>query len=251
MGVAIAMGLMILTNAVVGGSLLRMAARTRKRPELLMGLGLFTLGPVSQLFSLMSGTGRLPVEDVSLPLHAIAVAGSAFGMACIFLFVRNVFRPGERWALGLTGLAIALLLCNGAWTLVAVATASAGTPSAQAQSVPGAIVLALFTAAFGWAALEAGLYHARARRQARIGLLEPVVVNRFLLWTVSSASAFVLGAFLLVTHLSGQTISLALVPSVAICVVSIVTGTGMYLAFLPPGAYLAWIQRRTSAAQAG
>jgi hypothetical protein len=244
MAVAIAVALMILTNAVVGGSLLRVAARTRKRPELLMGLGLVFLGPVSQLFSLLSGAGRLRVEEVSLPLSGMAVAGSAIGMACIFLFVRTVFRSREAWALGLTGLAIATLLGNGVWNVWLLATGPIGMPSAQVLRGSGAVSLLLFTGAFGWAALEAGRYHLRARRQARVGLLEPVVVNRFLLWAFASGSAFLLGAFLLVLQLRGDAISLALVPSVAICIVSLMTGAGMYLAFLPPQAYLSWVARR-------
>lgn len=247
MGVAIAMGLMVLANAVIGGSLLLLAARTRRKPELLIGLGLFCLGPISQLFSVLSGSTQRAVEDVSFPLHVVASTGSAVGMGCIFLFVRHVFRPKERWAAALTGLALATLAGALAWTLWAVATSPPGTPSAQALQAPGGLVLVLFTASFGWAALEAGIYHRRAVKQARVGLLEPVVVNRFLLWALASGSAFLLGAFLLVVHRSGEVIGLSLVPSVAICVVSLVTGTGMYLAFMPPRAYLAWVKGRAAA----
>jgi hypothetical protein len=250
MGVAIAIGLMILTDAVVGGSLLRLAARTRKAPELLMGLGLFCLGPVSQLFNVLSGTGRRAVEDVSLPAHGIACVASAVGMACIFLFVRTVFRPDQRWARIFSGLSIATLAASAIWNIWNVAASPAGTPSAQVVRDPGTPILALFAASFGWAALEAGLYYLRATRQARIGLLEPVVVNRFLLWTVSSASASLLGVFLLVAHLRGAMVGLELIPSVAICVVSLVTGIGMYLAFVPPQAYLSWLRSRALPARA-
>ena len=244
MGVAIAIGLMMLTDAVVGVVLLRLAARTHKRPELLMGLGLFCLGPVSQLSNVLSGVGRLPIEDVSLPIYAFAAGGSALGIGCIFLFVQTVFRPDAGWARSFTWLSLASLAASAAWNVHRVGSSAPGTPSEQVLFWPGLIVLAFFTLSFGWAAVEAGLYHQRAARQARIGLLEPVVVNRFLLWTLASASASLLGVFLMAVHLRGAMVGLDLIPSVVIGVVSVVTGAGMYLAFVPPQAYLSWVQGR-------
>ena len=246
MAVALATLIMILANTVVGVALLRVAAKTRKAPELLIGLGLLGMGPVSQLFSILAGVGRVPAGEVNLVLHWVSISGSSLGLSCIFLFVWRVFRPTEAWAAGLTLSAIAALIAVGITNAVSMATAPADAPSSEATWLTGMMVLLLFTTAFGWAAIEAGLYYARLRKQVVLGLVEPVVSNRFLLWSISTGAAALLGLFLSAVHGRGEMLTMALVPSLAICVVSLVTGTGMYLAFLPPRAYLSWVQSRAA-----
>jgi hypothetical protein len=247
-GVAVAV--MVLSNAVVGIGLLRTAARTRRKPELLIGLGLFGMGPVSQGLTAFAGTGRLPCGEVNTLLHALGTLGSGIGMACIYGFVLTVFRPGVAWARAVTAAAVVALAVSGAGAVLAVAQAAPEVPSQQVLQSWGSAVLALFTGAFGWAALESGAYYLRARKRLRIGLIDAAVTNRFLLWAVASGSCFVLGLFLLDIQLDGRQLAGSLVPSLLIMGVSLLTGASMYLAFLPPRAYLAWLQRRAPTAAA-
>lgn len=239
---------MVLTNGVVGWRLLRTALRTRRVPELLIGLGLFGMGPVSQGLTAFAGTGRLPAGEVDLVLHVAASVGSAVGMSCIYAFVMTVFRPGVAWAKGLTALAALTLVATNASATRALAVAAPDVPSAAVIRESGALVIVIFTLAFGWAAFEAGSYWLRARKQLALGLTDRVVANRFLLWTIASGSAFLLGGCLLAFQLGGAPISGSLVPSLLIMAVSLVTATTMYLAFLPPRAYLTWLERRAGAA---
>lgn len=245
-GVAVAV--MVLANGVVGLSLLRTALRTRRAPELLIGLGLFGMGPVSQGLTAIAGTGRLPAGEVNLLLHALGCVGSGVGMACVYAFVLRVFRPGVAWARALTAAAALTLAVANAGSIAAVATAAPETPSQVALQGWGFVILAAFTLAFGWAALESGSYWLRARRQLRLGLIDAVVVDRFLLWAVASCSAFLLGVSLVGFQLENQQLVGNLAPSLLIMGVSLVTATAMYLAFLPPRPYLAWVQRRAGAA---
>jgi hypothetical protein len=243
----VAIGVMVLANSVVGLSLLRTAARTRRAPELLIGLGLTGMGPVSQALTAFAGTGRLPAGEVDHVLHALAAVGSMVGMACIYAFVLVVFRPGVAWARALTATAIVTLVVASAGSVLSLHTAPPETPSKEVLQGWGVAILGVFTLAFGWAGFESGSYWLSARKRMRLGLIDAGVANRFLLWAVASASAFLLGVCFTVLQLDGQQITGSLVPSLLTMVVSIVTGAAMYLAFLPPRAYLAWVERRAGA----
>ena len=243
----VAIGVMVLANAVVGLSLLRTAFRTRRAPELLIGMGLFGMGPMSQGLTVIAGTGRLPCGEVDHLLHALAAVGSATGMACIYFFVLTVFRPGVAWARALTALAVAALVVASVGSVLSLVLAPPELPSKEALHGWGVVILGVFTLAFGWAALESGSYWLRARKQLRVGLIDAAVANRFLLWAVASGSAFLLGVCLLMFQLEGQQLTGNLVPSLLTMVVSVVTGASMYLAFLPPRSYLAWVKRTSGA----
>jgi hypothetical protein len=246
----VAVGVMVLANAVVGISLLRTALRTRRAPELLIGMGLFGMGPVSQGLTAVAGTGRLPAGEVDQLLHALAAVGSAVGMACIYGFVLTVFRPRVAWARAFTTLAVVTLVVASAGSVTALSLAPPDAPSAEVLHGWGVVILGAFTLAFGWAALESGSYYLRARKRIRLGLIDAGVTNRFLLWAIASGSAFLLGVCLMMFQLEGQQLTGSLLPSLLIMCVSVITGVTMYLAFLPPRAYLAWVQRGAGAGQA-
>jgi hypothetical protein len=246
--IAIAIGVMVLANGISGVSLLRTAARTRRAPEFLIGLGLFTMGPVSQLATAFAGTGRLPVGEINALLHALASVASATGLSCIFVFVWSVFRPGVAWARALGIVSILTVIGANAGSIVSLALAQPETPSREVLHSWGFVILGMFTLAFGWASVESGRYYGASRKQLRLGLCEPALTNRFLLWTIACASAFLLGVCLTKIQADGGQITGSLGPSLLTMCVSVVTGGSMYLAFLPPRAYLAWVQRRARAA---
>jgi hypothetical protein len=243
----VAIGVMVLANAVVGISLLRTAARTRRAPELLIGLGLTGMGPVSQALTASAGTGRLPAGEVDHVLHGLAALGSTVGMSCIYAFVLVVFRPGVAWARALTAAAVATLVVSSTGSVVSLVTAPPELHSREVLASWGVEILGLFTTAFGWAGFESGRYWLNARKRMRLGLIDAAVTNRFLLWAVASGSAFLLGLCLTLLQLDGQQITGSLAPSLLTLVVSVVTGGAMYLAFLPPRADLAWVERRAGA----
>jgi len=246
----VAIGIMVLANGVVGFSLLRTALRTRRTPELLIGMGLFGMGPVSQGLTAFAGTGRLPAGEVDTLLHGLATVGSAVGMASIYAFVLTVFRPGVAWARALTAVAVTVLLVASVGSVLALGQAAPSVPSQQVLQGWGVAILGVFTLAFGWAGLESGSYFVRARKRLRLGLIDATVANRFLLWALASGSAFLLGLCLLSFQVDGQQLVGSLVPSLLIMGASTFTGATMYLAFLPPPSYLAWVQRRAGAGAA-
>jgi hypothetical protein len=108
-------------------------------------------------------------------------------------------------------------------------------------------LMAVAIASFGWSAVESLAYHARLRRRLALGLVEPVVVNRLLLWgistTASTLSCVVLTWFTLTSPLSVLDPT-ALVVSGACGALGAVV---MILTFLPPAGYLRFIEARHAA----
>ena len=85
-----------------------------------------------------------------------------------------------------------------------------------------------------------------ARRRVRIGLTEPLVANRFLLWGVSTLAANGIWAYSLWRELvqESDTTEFYLVASVLGCICAL----AIWLAFFPPRAYRQRFATRAAAA---
>jgi hypothetical protein len=162
-------------------------------------------------------------------------------MALLYAFTVRVFRDDARWAWAVFGAATALLViqgCGHVWSQLG------DDPTARARAILvwGAGSLALSGIAWGWTAFEALRFHALLRRRVALGLADPVVANRMLLWGSMGAIAFacvVVDAVLLYgAGEMGRTVLIPLVTAIAGLLVS----ACMILAFWPPAAYLARIR---------
>ena len=95
-----------------------------------------------------------------------------------------VYRSASRVAAVATGL---LALAVGAQLL---AQPMLGSFLAAARNVPLSSARNIIQViALGWGASEAFAYWARLRKRERLGLADPVLANRFLMWGVSAAAA--------------------------------------------------------------
>jgi len=105
------------------------------------------------------------------------------GMALLCVFVLRVFRSGsppwQIWA----GACITALAASLVWDL-----------SAQREwwryddSLPSAYAAQLAIALpFAWSSFESGLLFRRSSRQQRLGLVDPLVPRRFLIWMLATA----------------------------------------------------------------
>jgi hypothetical protein len=108
------------------------------------------------------------------------------GMVLLSLFVWRVFRPSGVWGAIGAGICAVSLLGSLVWDLTAQAgwwPYDATLPSAHAGQVAMAMP-------FAWSAVESfGRYRQLGRRIA-LGLADPILQNRFALWTIAT-SAFV------------------------------------------------------------
>jgi hypothetical protein len=225
--------------AVIGVRLLRVAARTRQAPELSMGLALVSSGAIGFPLLIASqaiATGSAP----SLTTHLLSAFGSAFtfvGYVGLMIGTWRIYRPAAQWPRA--ALAIGSL----------VVVAACATTFATRDATPGGTrEIALWTgvavgiATFGWSAGESFALYGQLQRRARIGLVEPAVVNRVLLWGIGSLAAFAMSGYGLLTR-----VVLGPVESDGMRLVSsalgMIAAVAIWLAFFPPAAYRRRIAR--------
>jgi hypothetical protein len=221
---------------VIGVRLIRLSARTRQLPELLIGMGVLFLAGLGYPLSAVAR------EIPSLGASSRATLGAAAGLLAVVGLVANtgftwiIFRRAVPWAstlfasvgLGAAGLFVAQSVAGG-WRDGALFWAW----------LPIGIMIS-----FGWAFVECGRYYLLLRRRLHLGMADSVVTNRFGLYAVATGLA-------VVTNLAGWVfwqLHLEMlthpVGGPLLFVLGVSSSALMMLAFLPPRAYLAWVRAR-------
>jgi len=128
---------------------------------------------------------REPAPDWSRLAQLGAGLAADGGVLAVYVFTWRVFRPGSARAQGLVLAAAALLLV--AWGAQVRGLYALDDLSRAAERLAPWSVLFFAVAAtgFAWTAGEALAYHAKLRRRLALGLTDPVVANRCLLWGLS------------------------------------------------------------------
>ena len=222
-----------LACAVVGVRLLRVAARTRQAPELSMGLALVSSGAIgfpllisSQILAIRSGS--------SLTTHLLSAFGSVFtflGYIGLVIGTWRIYRPAAQWPRAV--LAIAVLVVVGACATI-FSTRDASPGGVREIALWAGVAVGIST--FAWSAGESFALYGPMQRRARIGLVEPAVVNRILLWGIGSLAAFAMSGYgLLMRIVLGPVVSdgARLISSA----LGMIAAVAMWLAFFPPAAY--------------
>lgn len=169
---------------VIGVHLLMLARRTRKAPELLLGLSFVVSLFGNLLFVLALDTDLF--ADWSFVIVQIGLIVVNVGVAFFALFNLRVYRKGSKTAATLTWLLIAAMIAS---QLVTWAVLDPSTRTLPAWYWPK---YSLRAAVYLWGAIEALRYHRLLARRVRHGLADPVVANRFFLWGIASALAVVM-----------------------------------------------------------
>lgn len=228
-----------LASAVVGMRLLLLARRTRQAPEAAMGLAFLASAAIGFPL-LIAATVLLETGGATGTSHALTSLGALFtfaGYVGLAVGCWRIYRPSARWPLAPIGLGSVALLAAVAAVAASSDPASAGTRELAFWS--GVCVGSL---TFAWNALESVLLHRQLRRRLALGLAEPEVVNRILLWGIGSAAAWAMTAHALVLR-----VTLGLVVADGHRLVSsalgLVAAVAIWLAFFPPAA---WRRRFTS-----
>lgn len=237
-------GVFFAVSAAVGVRLLLLWRRTRRLPELFIATGVLGIGPCGFAFTVFAALLLERAPLASQVLWGVALLAMNAGGVASALFTCTVFRPGRRWARSLVGV-IALL---SAGSIVADAATHGFVFPGDVHGTPGLLVSQWTRiAVLGWGAAEALRYYAAMRRRDALGLGNPVVRNRLLLWGVGiGAAAWGSLVGTVVPWVAG-------VPSLEMPAVQLssslhglVSAVAMWLAFLPPRPYLRWIEARAA-----
>jgi hypothetical protein len=224
----------VLTSFVLGARLLAMASQTRELPELAIGLNFVVAGGIGYTLLILAESLRVLPPDWTGVGSFAGVTAISLGSLLIAEFSRRVFRPDSalaRTALGALGVLL-LLGIAGSWMLH-VARASEGAGVWLGRWVPNLGILV----AYGWASCEPLRFSMLMRRRARIGFGDPLIANRFLLWSVGTGAI----AGVALVHLVAQLFGRYELPAELVGLVSslvLITALTEWLAFFPPRAYL-------------
>lgn len=222
---------MIAVDAIVGVRLLLLASRTRQVPEFALGLAFVLLGAVGYPLTTVARRGVLPSEDTNQILMAVGLLVQ--NVACFAVYVQTAYTfrrgwPGSRILLAVAGVAFA-----GSW----IGQGFADGFATHTTSTPYYVGLAARAGAFAWTAHASLHEYGLARRRMQLGLVDPLVVNRFLLFGAGMAAVF--GAFVLfwIGQIVTENPADATWVLAATCAAGLFAAVPTWLAFLPPRAY--------------
>jgi hypothetical protein len=236
--VAVGFGVFFLVSLAIGLRLLALSSRTGRLPERLIGIGILGIGPAGMGCMLVSAALRSAAPPLSQGVAALALVAIAAGSVAACVFNWKVFRPdsaaARAWVFAtalLYGLAFGLEL------------GTTGFADPLRPGLGGRAVSALCTVNLLWGAWESLLYYALMRRRLRIGLADPLVANRFLVWGLGIGSAGV-GSLLSVGIQQATGLSMSELPGLTLSnsLFGLASAVLMWLAFVPPASWKRYIQ---------
>lgn len=216
----------------VGVPILARSCARRDRAGILLALSVVLDGVEWAFWALHLHTpaNGTPLGDA---LAVACRAGLGASVFCLVLFTRVAFRPGSRAGGALAaGLGLAMLAgFVGSGTL-------GDWGGFRNDNAWIWLENAAQLAAYVWASAEAAAYYAKLRRRRRLGLADPLVVNRILLWAVYG------GAFA-VSHVAWMGVVAWSEDLTALDPLLVALSVGgqlaLWLAFAPPLPYRRWL----------
>jgi hypothetical protein len=230
-------------GTLVGGRLLLVARQTRQSPELLIGIGIFVYSSLALPALLAMGLPGMPL-GLTRGFQLTQQFANFASLAAIILFTWRVFRPEAGWArlLAYSGIAVALFA---SWGSVSVGPRAPGATAMPPEVRPYvSLMVVVWGVAFLWTGVESLRFHAKMRRRLSLGLADPLVCNRFLLWAIWGISCCVLDLVNLGYNLTGLDFSRHPAPLLTICISCFVSSAVWYLAFFAPDGYARLVASR-------
>jgi hypothetical protein len=227
----------LLTSLAVGVRLVVLFTRTRRPPELLIGIGILGVGP-GGMGGLLGAAGLDRAGSDAAPyVAALAVLSIVAGLAAGGLFNWRVYRPDSRWArLAVLG----SVLLAGVGFGLEMGTTGFADPLRPGPGVT--LVSFLCSSTLLWGGFESVRYWLLMRRRLAIGLADPLVTNRFLLYGLGIGTAgfgSVVSVFAQVALGLGMAEMPLLTFSNSVC--GLLSSLFMWVAFLPPAAWRRYV----------
>lgn len=219
----------IVASLVIGGRLLLLWSRTREVPELSIALSFLLgggLGYISWITLAIAAS-----QGASAPVLGwvtrFGLATTCLGAIANGVGIALIFRPGARWTIPFLG-TLALFMAG------AFAAAAAASSPESASSAFWAGLLSILPI-YAWAAGEALGMARTLHRRARIGLADPIVVNRIAQWGVSGAVVVLMTSLSFVSRLLHGPILPAWVSALN-AAMGLVAAAAIWFGFFPPRA---------------
>jgi len=227
----------------VGIRLLALWWRTGELPALLIAIGVLGIGPVGFGSSVLGGLVRDSAPVAASSLAALGTITVFLGVFAKFVFNWRVYHPDSK--------AARAVVATGALVLLGMLVYRLAVRGFDDTRLPSALSLlqsAVQVSALLWGSAEAFRYWLRMRRRAVLGLADPVVVNRFALWSLGAGAAGVGSAVGAVAGYvtGGSTLEMGWVIASS-SAHGFVAAVAMFLAFVPPRRYLAWVRSQADA----
>lgn len=235
----------LLVAGGVGFRLIRLWRQTHQVPEGALGIGLAVIA----LGMPMAAAGRVPaiaMEPVGRALFAAGLLVNVSGLCSLVFFTYWVFRRGSHW-----GQVLLVALCVTQVFAVAYACAMNFTGSSveeiKRMMLPGTVTwMAALMTSFLWGAAEAFHYRAVVVRQIAVGLGDPVIANRFLLWGAACATSGLLVGMISWCMIRGMTILQEPLPLGAMALAGAIMSATWYLVFFAPESYKHLVRERAA-----
>ena len=152
----------------------------------------------------------------------------------------RVFRPQAAWAGVLTAAVLVAVVTAMVVRVVSPGLAAFVEDGRGVWKFHAAIAIAPLI----WAGLESQRYFDMLRRRCRLGLADPVIVDRFRLWAIGMLLAASVTAVSIVLEIQGRTMVNVPIGGVAIGILGSLSAVAMGFAFVPPAAYTRWVAAR-------
>jgi len=233
----------------LGVRLMLLALRSRQLPESLLAIHFLLccgLGYLLMVIGLSAANdpGLLPAAVVTGML-AVGTFGSCVGVFGGICFNFLVFRRDELWARGLVALA-AVTLTTG---FIGYGL-TGGFTHGRFEGLWFWLYYGTYAVGAAWVMVEPLRYYAVMKKRLHLGLAEPLVANRFLLWGIGSVGRFVMvvGGAIPAMFFAGQRTEF--VPStltftlIAVALVGLGVAISYWLTFFPTRGYVRFIERR-------
>jgi hypothetical protein len=232
-----------LVSFITGVRLIRLSLRSQKSPEFLLGMTLF-------LWGLAYFCWQIPVATANQPLtRPLFFAGRVFTCAATIFFAsfaRIAFRSQARWAKYLV-FAIAI----GVFAGIAGSFAVGDWEGVRPLSNPwwwadwAAALVAL-----SWVGVEGFINYLNLRHRARLGLCDPLVCNRYLLWGITGVIWAVFYGMVALQNIEFETQQAWSITMDRANSAADITGVALvWLIFFPPRFYQRWIAGAAPAAE--
>jgi hypothetical protein len=225
-----------LVYLIAGVRLVRMSRLTREIPERLLGASFLFMGAGSLFYSVAIISS---FEALWTQFNFSARISYVIGFILVAFFTQRVFRPEERWGRWLVYGTVALFIAG-----VGGSAMSGDWEGFSTSSGWYWLEWVGYQVPVTWTCVEATAEHIRARRRQQVGLCEPLVCNRLLLWACFGAlqacgNVITVGQYVAFEQTQVFTAGWDYFYSAA----SISALVMMWIAFFPPAYYKRWLDR--------